>query len=84
MADPQERGRQYLAARLEKLAGTRIAGFLLTRQEAVGRWGKATYALKRTAEDGHHRGHRDDGGLASDREQELDPYGKVKWDHMIR
>jgi hypothetical protein len=61
MADPQDRGRQYLAARLEKLAGTRIAGFVLTREEAVGRWGKATYALKRTAEDGDHRGHRDHG-----------------------
>ena len=58
VADPQGRGRQYLAARLENLAGTRIAGFVLTRQEAIGRWGKATYALKKTAEDGDHRGHR--------------------------
>ena len=58
LADPQDRGRQYLSARLEKLAGTRIAGFVLTRQEPVGRWGKATYALKRTFEDRDHRGHR--------------------------
>ncbi len=58
LADPQGRGRQYLATRLANLAGTRIAGFVLTRQEAVGRWGKATYALKKTAEDGDHRGHR--------------------------
>ena len=34
VADPQGRGRQYLAARLANLAGTRIAGFVLTRQEA--------------------------------------------------
>ena len=45
-------------ARLEKLVGTRIAGFVLTRQAAIGKWGKATYALKKTAEDGDHRGHR--------------------------
>ena len=60
LADPQGRGRQYLATRLANLAGTRVAGFVLTRQEAIGRWGKATYALKRTAEDGDHRGHRGD------------------------
>jgi hypothetical protein len=57
VADPQGRGRQYLSARLEKLAGTRIAGFVMTRQEAIGKWGKATYALKKTAKDGSHRGH---------------------------
>ena len=51
LADPQKRGRQYLATRLANLAGTRIAGFVLTRQGAIGRWGKATYALKRTAEE---------------------------------
>ena len=51
VADPQDRGRQFLAARLEKLAGTRIVCFVLTRQEAVGKWGKTTYALKRTIED---------------------------------
>ena len=58
LADPQDRGRQYLSARFEKLAGTRLAGFVLTRQEPIGRWGKATYALKRTFEDRDHRGHR--------------------------
>jgi hypothetical protein len=58
LADPQGRGRQYLATRLANLAGTRIAGFVLTRQEAIGRWGKATYALKKTVEGGDHRGHR--------------------------
>ena len=60
-ADPQGRGRQYLASQLEKLAGTRMAGFVLTRQAPAGKWGVATYALKRTGEnEGHrdHRGHR--------------------------
>ena len=46
--DPQGRGRQYMASCLGKLAGTRMAGFALTRQAASGRWGAATYALTLT------------------------------------
>jgi hypothetical protein len=69
LADPQGRGRQYLATRLANLAGTRIAGFVLTRQEAIGRWGKATYALKKTSEDGNHRGHRGHRGDPQGREE---------------
>jgi hypothetical protein len=46
-ADPHGRGRQHLAAYMEKLAGARVAGFVLTRQAPVGKWGAATYALKR-------------------------------------
>lgn len=64
VADPQGRGRQHLASQLEKLTGTRIAGFVLTRQAPVGKWGVATYALKQTGEaDKHrdHRGHKPDG-----------------------
>ena len=38
-ADPQGRGRQYLAAYLERLAGTRLGGFMLTRQASPGKWG---------------------------------------------
>ena len=44
-ADPQDRGRQYLSSHLGKLAGTRTAGFVLTRQPSAGKWGAATYAL---------------------------------------
>lgn len=47
LADPQGRGRQFLAAQLGKLAGTRAGGFVLTKQESAGRWNGATYALKR-------------------------------------
>jgi hypothetical protein len=47
-ADPHGRGRQHLAAYLERLAGTRMAGFMLTRQAPAGKWGAATYALKIT------------------------------------
>ena len=47
-ADPQARGRQYLAAYLEKLTGTRLGGFVLTRQASPGKWGAATYKLQRT------------------------------------
>jgi hypothetical protein len=61
--DPQDRGRQYVATYLGKLDGTRAAGFVLTRQGAVGKWGTATYSLCRTPPEGDdgigHRGHRD-------------------------
>jgi hypothetical protein len=36
-------------ARLVQLAGTRAGGFVLTRQEAAGKWGTGTYSLVRTA-----------------------------------
>ena len=57
VVDPQGRGRQYLASRLEKLTGTRMAGFVLTRQESPGKWGVATYALRKTSGNNEHRGH---------------------------
>jgi hypothetical protein len=56
--DPQGRGRQYIASQLEKHAGTRVAGFVLERQPAVGKWGAATYVLKNPSADEEHRGHR--------------------------
>jgi hypothetical protein len=55
IADPQERGRQYLSTFIASLAGTHAAGFVLSRQEAAGKWTAATYALKQTA-----AGHRTD------------------------
>jgi hypothetical protein len=58
--DPQSRGRQFLASQLEKMSGMRIAGFLLTRQAAAGKWGVATYALLTTEDEKAHRGHRGD------------------------
>ena len=70
LVDPQGRGRQYVATALGNLAGTRIAGFVLTRQAPVGNWGTATYAMKQTGDpEGHrdHRGHRN--GASPD-----DPY----------
>jgi len=59
--DPQGRGRQYVSSQVEKLAGTRMAGFVLTRQAPAGKWGAATYALKRTVMEEGHRDHRGDG-----------------------
>ena len=56
--DPQRRGRQFQASYLAKLVNTRIAGFILTRQAAAGRWGVATYALEEVEADETHRGHR--------------------------
>ncbi len=73
LIDPQGRGRQFVAAALGRLDGTRTGGFLLTRQHASGAWGAATYAVTATvrSQDGNgagenskpaagenHRGHR--------------------------
>ncbi|MDX5931837.1 hypothetical protein [Acidiphilium acidophilum] len=44
--DPQNRGRNYIVATVNAYVGTRAGGFVLTRQDAEGRWGHATYSLK--------------------------------------
>jgi hypothetical protein len=49
--DPQSRGRQYIAAQLEKLDGTRLGGFRLTRQRGLSLYAVATYALQKTSND---------------------------------
>lgn len=46
MIDPHRRGRQYVARLVAGLAGTRLAGFVMTRQQAAGKWTASTYALK--------------------------------------
>jgi hypothetical protein len=56
--DPQGRSRQYVSSQAEKLAGTRMAGFVFTRQAPAGKWGAATYALKKTTGEEAHRDHR--------------------------
>ena len=48
LVDPQNRGRQFLATAVAALVSTRAAGFVLTRQDAIGKWGVATYVLKTT------------------------------------
>jgi hypothetical protein len=45
--DPQNRGRQYLAAWLGRHVGARVGGFHLVRQRPVGHWGHSTYVLHR-------------------------------------
>lgn len=69
--DPQGRGRQYVSQCLLRLIGTRVGGFVLTRQDPAGKWGASTYALRRVADApsigmGHrdHRGHRGDASQA--------------------
>jgi hypothetical protein len=57
--DPQGRGRQYVAAQLEKLDGTRLAGFVLTRQRGLSLYAVATYALQQTGD--HNSTSPDDG-----------------------
>lgn len=51
LIDPQGRGRQFIAAHLRALAGTTLAGFILTAQEPTGKWGATTYALKQVQPD---------------------------------
>jgi hypothetical protein len=48
VADPVGRGRQYLAARIRALDGTRAAGFVLTRSPSVETWNADLYALTKT------------------------------------
>lgn len=50
LADPQNRGRQWLARYVQGLAGTRTGGFVLTVQKGTKARSIATYALKRTDE----------------------------------
>jgi hypothetical protein len=60
IVDPQARGRQYVASYLARLAGTRAAGFVLTRDNSAGKWAAATYVLSNTppAEEAGHRTHK--------------------------
>jgi hypothetical protein len=62
IADTQDRGRQYLATYLASLAGTHAGGFVLKRQEGIGKWTPAVYRLLRPELESDrigHRGHRD-------------------------
>lgn len=49
LADPDGRGRQYLAARVRNLAGTRLAGFVLVHEAPDGKWSADRYRLERVA-----------------------------------
>lgn len=66
--NPQERDRRFLARKLQTLAGTRLAGMVLTR-EKTGHWSAATYALLRAEDCERHRGHRGDEPIGQDQSQ---------------
>ena len=51
LLDPQGRGRQYQAAELSRLDGTRIAGLVLTRDKTEARWSVATYTIRKAPEE---------------------------------
>jgi hypothetical protein len=57
-ADPAGRGRQYLAATVRRLEGTRAAGFVLERHAPDGKWTPDRYSLRRAEGEsiGGHRG----------------------------
>ena len=46
-ADPDSRGRQFIAVKLCMLDGVRAAGFVLARRKSVGKWSPARYLLNR-------------------------------------
>jgi len=46
-ADPDARGRQYIAVKLCMLDGVRAAGFVLARRKSIGKWTPARYVLNR-------------------------------------
>lgn len=63
VADPSGKGRQYLAAYIAKLEGTRAAGFVLTRNRTGGKWSPDTYKIMKSnaaaSKGDRHRDHRD-------------------------
>src|SRR5262249_23191907 len=69
---PQVLGRTDIAACVERCAGTRIAGFVFTRQSPAGKWGAATYALKKVDADPGHRDHR---GHGTEKQRSDAPHG---------
>lgn len=52
IADPDGRGRQFLASVILKLEGTRAAGFVMRCNVAEGHWTRNTYSLTKTEEHG--------------------------------
>ena len=52
LADPANRGRQYLAARIRNLAGTRVAGYVLNHHPVEGVWSPDKYSLTPTGNQG--------------------------------
>jgi len=50
LLDPQERGRQHVAAKLPGLVGTRMAGFVMTSDVGSAKRSVATYALRWTGD----------------------------------
>jgi hypothetical protein len=67
IADPQAKGRQFLAGYVGKLAGTHAAGWVLVRCEGRGKWSVATYQLRQATpvDVKEHRGHRGHRGTES-------------------
>ena len=48
---PENKGRQFLAARIRNLTGTRLAGFVLVHEPPDGKWSADRYKLARTADE---------------------------------
>lgn len=52
VADPDSRGRQFIAVKLCMLDGVRAAGFILARRKSVGKWSPARYLLNHVGASG--------------------------------
>ena len=82
LANPDGKGRQYLAARIRNLAGTRLAGFVLVHEAPDGKWSADKYRLQQCADArnpesiGGHGGHRG-AGPAPPPMTPMDPYGSA-------
>ena len=65
VANPDGKPRQWLAARIRNLAGTRLAGFVLVHDAPDGKWSADSYSLRRAdgaappESIGGHGGHRE-------------------------
>jgi hypothetical protein len=59
LIDPQQKSRQYLNTRVQRLAGTRIAGFVLIRNKGDSKWVPVSYTLKKIDRAETLRDHRD-------------------------
>jgi hypothetical protein len=77
IADPQGRGRQFLARTIANLTGTRQAGYVLTQSKGLGTRAIATYALKKSASRPNrqgHAGHADHARPAAETSTESEDY----------
>jgi len=58
LINPLDKSRQYLNSQVQRLVGTRIAGFVLVRNKSNAKWTPDSYTLKKIDGAETHRDHR--------------------------